>query len=54
VITAIVPAASLPSKSQTLVISAVGTMEQTIASTVTAHPEIALSRLPAFQALPKM
>src|ERR1035441_3858321 len=52
--TASVPRASFPSKSQTLVISAVGTTEHRIASTVMAPPESALSRFPHFQALPKM
>ena len=51
-ITAAVPAASLPSKSHTFAISAVGTSEHRIASSVMAAPLKALIRLPAFQALP--
>src|ERR1017187_1686488 len=53
-ITASVPAASFPSKSQTLAMASVGTTEQRIANTVIAVPEIALRRLPAFHALAKM
>jgi hypothetical protein len=52
--TAAVPTASLVSKSHTFLTSAVGTMEQWMASRVMAQPETGLNRLPAFQALAKM
>jgi hypothetical protein len=45
---------SLLSNNKTFVISVGGTTEQSNASTVTANPDTALNRLPAFQELPKM
>ena len=53
-IIAAVPSPSFASNNQTFAISAVGATEHTRASTVTAHPDIALKRLPAFHALPKI
>ena len=53
-ITAAVPTASLVSNSHTFFTSAVGTTEHRMASRVIAQPEMALIRLPAFHALPKM
>ena len=52
--TAAVATASFVSKSHTFLTSAVGTMEQRMASRVMAQPEMGLTRLPAFQALAKM
>ncbi len=49
-----VPAASFPSNSHTLLMSAVGTTEQRMARMVMAQPHIGLTRLPAFHALPKI
>src|SRR5262249_10179514 len=53
-IIAAVPIASFPSKSQTFLTSAEGTTEEISARAVTAQPHTALSRFPAFHALPKM
>ena len=53
-ITRTVPPSSFPSKSQTFVISAVGTTAQKIVSDTMAQPASALRRLPAFHELPKI
>src|SRR3954454_8182805 len=53
-ITPNVPAASFPSNSHTFRMSSVGATAHSMATVVTAAPDTALSRFPAFHELPKM